>query len=101
MIQLHDTKPCSDNIDFVQSDGFINQLFFSIEHFETIMSHINFNVFSIGDPKVLICKRSDCLILIQSDGSFNISQVSSKKELLRIIDEIQKNSTLPTLQKII
>ena len=89
MIQLYDTKPCADHMDSVQAEGVISKEHFSLSYFESLLRQIGFRVFSVGNPLVLICRRPDCLLLVNSDGSFNISEVSSNEKLLQVVDEIR------------
>lgn len=88
MIHLYDIKPCSDFIDTVQVEGLICQDNFSIDPLEQILADLGFKIFSVGNPIVLICRRLDCLFLINSDGSFNLSEVKTKEKLLEIVQEI-------------
>ena|SRR3990167_9022521 len=94
MIQLNDIKPCSDNQGSFQLEGFIHDEYFSTTKIESILKRINFKTFSVGNPVVLICRRSDCLLLIYSNGNFTISEVSSKEKTLQIITEIKDNFQL-------
>lgn len=91
MIQLSSTMPCADNYDSVQADGFIHKNNFSIDQFELLLITLDFKTCVIGNPKVLLCRRSDSMMLIQSNGHFNISKVSSEDDLKRIISEINEN----------
>ena len=66
MIQLYDTKPCADHMDSVQAEGVISKEHFSLSYFESLLRQIGFRVFSVGNPLVLICRRPDCLLLVNS-----------------------------------
>ena len=90
MIQLNDVKSCSDYIGSVQIEGSVSKEHFSLSRFEQFLPHIGFKVFTIGNPTVLVCRRSDCIFFVKSDGNFQISQVSSKERLMQIIHEIEK-----------
>ncbi len=89
MIQLYDLKPCSDYPDAVQAEGKITTQDFFLQQFEKILLKISFQVYSIGDPIVLICRRNDSMLIVNSDGSFNISQVPTEEILLGIIHDIR------------
>lgn len=89
MICLHDIKPCSDYQGKLQVEGTIDKESFSLERFEAFLQAMDFTVFSLGNPKVLICRRKDCMLFVRANGIFTISEVSSEKELLQIIDEIE------------
>ncbi|MBA3602727.1 MAG: hypothetical protein H0W50_03625 [Parachlamydiaceae bacterium] len=96
MIQLFDLKPCSDYPDAVQAEGLISCALFSLKDFEQLLLSKGFIVYSIGNPIVLICRRADCMLIVKSDGSFNISQVLTEKFLLQIIHEIEAQIMLET-----
>ena len=89
MIKLHEMKTCADYQGSIQVEGSFNELG-SLDFLEQILKHIHFRVFSIGNPRVLIGKRTDCMIIIGSNGTFNISQVLSHERLANIVSEIQE-----------
>lgn len=89
MIELYDIKPCADYRNTVQAEGQIRQENFSLNDIEQLLRDLNFKVFSLGEPLVLICKSKDCQLLVSSNGSFNISEVSSEEKLFQIIEEIE------------
>lgn len=91
MIQLNDINSCSDSQGSFQREGIICNEYFSRIKIESLLQNINFQIFSIGNPAVLVCRRSDCLLLIYSNGTFTISEVSSIEKMLQIIDEIRNH----------
>lgn len=89
MIQLFEIKPCADYHDHIQVEGLINSAGFSVDSFQAFLENIEFMTYSVGNPKVLICKRKDCLMMVHTDGSFNISQVASQEKLTQIVTAIR------------
>ena len=89
MFQIFSKKTCSVYVDYIQAEGVIIDVDFSLEFYESVLQKANFTVFSIGCPKTLICKRSDCLLFIKSDLTFNISQAKTDQVLHSVIYEIE------------
>lgn len=88
MIQLYEIKPCADYPDKIQVEGsFGNQV--TLKSLESLMQEIRFKVFSIGDPAVLICKRPDCLFIIDSEGNFTLSEAASQEIVQNVINQIK------------
>lgn len=93
MIELYDLKPCSDYPHAVQAEGLIHKAVFSLIQIEQILLNNKFQVYSIGNPLVLICRNSECMLFVNSDGSFTISQVATKEILLQIIHGLEAQIT--------
>lgn len=90
MIQFNESKPCADDPDSIQVEGTISLDPFDLAMMESKMLKMHFKVFTLGNPKVLICKREDCFMMVHCDGSFTLSQIASKEKLLSLIQELEE-----------
>lgn len=91
MIKLYDTKPCADYVGLVQAEGIIDNEYFAEIDWTATLQDLEFKVLAVGNPRVLICKREDCMLFFNSDSSFTISRVSDEKKLFQIIQEIENH----------
>lgn len=88
MIQFNDIHPCADNHGSFQCEGCIDGSI-SNPTIESILVRLDFKLISVGSPPVLICKRSDCLLLIYSDLRFTLSEAASKEKMLEVLKEFE------------
>ncbi|MBM3184017.1 MAG: hypothetical protein FJZ64_01775 [Chlamydiae bacterium] len=67
---------------------------FSLNTFESLMQRIDFKVFRLGDPAALVCRRPDCLFMIDSEGNFTLSEADSEQTLENVINQIKTGMEL-------
>lgn len=89
MLRLFNTKPCTEQADHIQAEGEILDPHFSIALYESLLTKSHFTVFSLGNPKTLICKTRNFLFFINSDQTFSLNQVNKDILLEDILNEIE------------
>ena len=99
MLRLFNTKPCTEQAGHIQAEGEILDPHFSIALYESLLSQFQFSVFSLGNPKTLVCKRKDFMLFINSDQTFSLTQVNKNIPLEEVLSEIERCLTNNPIKK--
>lgn len=89
MIDLTMIKTCADYSDSIQAEGFINLEMVPFLGMENLLKSLQFSVFFLGEPQILIGRRPDCSIILHQTGLVSLSEVCSEEKLSSIIQEIE------------